>query len=134
MNKLRIFHFQPYDFFERLRIWEDLREGRPAKWPEGLTSEELAYIMENFKLLPNPTEVEMSRLTSEGKSHHFNHLAVLFIGMLLPLLVLMFKLLLPEALKRYYSYDYQAYRGHPEALKFRQFNKLVEEIERSQRG
>jgi len=129
-NPLRVFNFQPLDFFERLRVWEDLRHGRSAKWPEGLTEEEMKYIFENFKLQPLPTEYEAERLTAEASSHSFNHYAVLFLGLFLPMLVLLFKLLLPEALKRYYSYDFQAYRGHPEALKFRQFKRLQEEAER----
>jgi hypothetical protein len=152
--KLLTFTLDPINFFERLRIWDDLRFAQPEKWPEALSLEERKYILDNFKLYQKPAKADeqsqdedkgstqsketkeayeqarkaykqyIEALRREAKNYWWDNLMTTALGMLLPLLVLIFKLTLPEGLKRYYSKRYQAFCGHPDAVRELSFEKV----------
>jgi hypothetical protein len=107
------FTFEPLDFFERLRVWDDLMDGNTSKRPD-LDQKEEEYFNRDYRI----SEKDTKRLKSEGLSYRLYHIAVTFIGMFIPLMVLIFKVFLPESLAKYYSNDYQTYCGHPEAIFF----------------
>jgi hypothetical protein len=53
--------------------------------------------------------------------------AVIFLGMMMPLMCFVFKFLMPDALASYYSVTFQARTGHPEALLFTSPDLLPDE-------
>lgn len=123
----RTFTARPYDFFERLRVLDDLCAGRLPRWPSGeVSQEELAVLKDELKLPTIPPGAEASDaqrtlwdranddMTREAVSLRVIWWVTQAIGMFVPLLTLLYKLMLPQDLTQYYSVAWQLQIGNPE--------------------
>lgn len=147
----------PYSFFQRLRVLEDLKAGRPAQWREvsGQNRRELinfykindntpdeqeaaetaraaaraeaaaknqnladAQVEHAAVLAVKEARVTAARLADDARLFRYTYWVFFFIAMIIPLLVFAMKLLMPQALKDYYSADFQRKSGNYEALVF----------------
>lgn len=117
------FNYAPPPFFSRLRILSRIINGIPPQWPEREYSEtECTIMLDTFKY-PTPNE---GICTSTAKDSTDNGLQALkdqrkkeadalwwmyfvvsFIGIFVPLISLVFKIVAPKELHDYYSSDYQ---------------------------
>ena len=109
-----VFAPAPYDFFERLRVIEDLRAGKAPQWPV-LPEDRIKEIADELDL-EDPTLEQRA-----GRGHFFerSYWAVFFVALVIPMLAVAFKLAMPMDLKNYYSLEYQAERGNPAAVEAR---------------
>ena len=125
------FNLEEIGFAKQFRIFHDVEEGTEPKWPMIQMDEAERNLMrEHFKIQRFPNnkdenshmrlawQYDRQRLKSIGNSLWYQSIAAYFIGMFIPLMVILFKMFIPRELKLYYSARYQAYRGHPEAMKF----------------
>jgi hypothetical protein len=94
------FHDQIYDFFQQLRVLSDLRNARPARWPEaGKEDREALANTFNFK---TPAD-EAAEARIDATFYAYSYWAVIGIAFVIPILLLAFKLLQPQELRDYYS-------------------------------
>lgn len=94
------FRDQTYDFFEQLRVLSDLRNARPARWPEaGAEDREALAKTFNFK---SPVDEE-SEAKIDAVFYAYSYWVVFGIAFVIPVLLLAFKLLQPQELRDYYS-------------------------------
>lgn len=116
-----------YDFFAQLRVLSDLHNGRPPEWP-GSSGEAVELLETEFGLTDppdcSPQEEDAGlcdpawlRARATARIYRYSYLAVLALGMVIPLMVLAAKLLMPKELKTYYSTASQAAHGNPEAVR-----------------
>lgn len=123
----RTFTARPYDFFERLRVLDDLCDGRPPRWPTGdLEEAELAVLTDELKLSfvepdgdATAAEVASWARSAEDLRRQAVGLNLIWwvtqvIGMFIPLLTILYKLMLPLDLKLYYATKWQRRIGNPE--------------------
>lgn len=125
------FTLEEIGFSKQRRIFVDIEDGREPMWPiVQLSKAEREMLAEHFKIqrlpdLSNPNSPEAlawkydrKRLKKNGDLLWQESAAAYFIGVFIPLMVILFKLFMPKELKEYYSARYQAKRGHPEAMRF----------------
>jgi len=94
------FQDKTYDFFEQLRALSDLRNGRPARWPEaGVEDREALANTFNFKTSAD----EVAEAQIDAAFYAFSYWVVFGIAFVIPVLLLAFKLLQPQELRVYYS-------------------------------
>jgi hypothetical protein len=120
------YQLQPYDFFQQLRIIEDISAGRPARWLAPLdvkkdTVKELAvpYVFEDDR-------ITVERLRAEGVLFSKIHWVTTAVAVLIPLLILLMKVLMPADLRVYYSNELQALGGQPEAQALHNLLRMYE--------
>ena len=120
-------------FSKQFRIFHDLEEGKEPRWPTlQMEQVEIDILKKQFKLQRTPDQddkesvaaylwkIDKQKLKDEGELLYAQSLLAYFVGIFVPLMVLLFKFFIPGELKQYYSSEYQANRGHPEALKYRE--------------
>jgi hypothetical protein len=107
-----VYEAPSYDFFEQLRVLQDLREGVWAKWPiDPAMQKDLA---KKYGLEWHPAHDP--RLASEAKLFDRTYWVTFAIAFVIPMLVLAVKLLMARELAAYFSSEYQARNGNPDAL------------------
>lgn len=121
-----VYRDQPYDFFQRLRVLNDIYYGRPARWPAISKSAQ-----KNLAGLFGLQDVSEERRLAEAKQFQLSYWIVYVIAIVIPLLILAIKLLMNRELKEYYSSYYQAAKGNPQALAFIRAQHEVPIIRRS---
>jgi hypothetical protein len=127
------FRFDKIGFSKQYRIFHDLEEGKEPRWPTlQMEQVEIDILKKQFKLQRTPDQndknslaaqlwaIDKQKLKDEGKLLKNQSFLAYFVGIFVPLMVLLFKFFIPGELKQYYSSEYQANRGHPEALKYRE--------------
>jgi hypothetical protein len=138
-----VFQDQSYDFFQQLRVLSDLRNARPARWPEGTTYQDRGLLVENSKREEknaangangaNTSDATAALIQEEIKKaedeERLNakideqfytqaYWAIFGIAFVIPLLLLAFKLLQPQDLSDYYSNEAQRMYGNYDAILF----------------
>ena len=110
-----------YDFFERLRVLEDLRAAEDARWPAGVRHDQMKKLSEDYGIdYVAPEDVEgKRRLARDAALFEKSYKAAFGIALVIPLLILAVKFLMTPEVKAYYSSEHQAYAGNPEALALR---------------
>lgn len=122
-----------YDFFERLRVLADLRSGRLPRWPETDVETRKRLIREYG--LPDPAPVTCGQRSADNKElepcepveaserramaatqFNWSYWVAFGLAIVIPLVVIGWKLVAMDELKPYYSLETQARAGHPEAL------------------
>ena len=98
-NDKFIFKPEPYDFFERLRVIEDLRHERSPQWPK-IPKERILAIAEEHSL-----ELPGHMRSDQTHNEFFNriYISVFILSAVVPMLAIAFKLTLPARLKQYYA-------------------------------
>jgi hypothetical protein len=94
--------------FRQLRIIDDLRAGTPPRWPEG-NEAVIAQVRERYAVedVAEP----------ETRAYQLIYWVALTVGMVIPLMALLFKLVMSSSdLATYYSLDAQWDAGNPDAL------------------
>ncbi len=112
---------KPYDFFKRLRILEDLKDGNPAQMPDKRLNEaDEEFLATKLRVpgLARGDQANKMRATN-ASIFQWQYWIVYFIAMVIPLLVIAFKLIIPTELRDYYSSDKQAEAGNYEAMRLR---------------
>ncbi|MBI4853510.1 MAG: DUF4407 domain-containing protein [Acidobacteria bacterium] len=101
--------YQPdnYDFFERLRIINDLYYGLPPRWPDGANEYE-KQLNETFKIV-NPAKDQTLKDRREDEASQFRrtYWTVFAVAMFIPLLAMIMKIFMPKELQDYYSKEKQ---------------------------
>jgi hypothetical protein len=112
------FHYdeRPYSFTEQLRVLNDLRKGRAMQRrnPAGLDSK----FMNDLLKLGNAQDLNQSssdERTSRAEALNVIYYGLFAVSLFIPCMGLLFKLTIHPQLANYYSEEYQARRGHPEA-------------------
>ena len=122
------FNPKPKGFFARLRIIKDLCSDTLPEWPK-LSKKKIQLIADEYGL-EDPTAADV--IKGSGAFFARSYWAVFFISMIIPFLALAFKLAMSTDLKNYYSSEYQASIGNPEAILTRAYGeakrKKMEEL------
>lgn len=135
------FTFADYSFLDKFRIIDDLRAGRPARWP-GAEPDKINFLKETYGLYDDNDVSELQvnqkmdeetkkaieaenqriraerkeRIDAETRNADRAYYAVFGVALIIPFMSLLFKLIMPAPLSYYYSSAWQAKQGHPEAL------------------
>ena len=119
-TKLWVYERQDYDFFRQLRVLEDLKSGEPPRWPD-VAPEARDQLTQEYSLEAASQLGDEARRRRAAETVQFRrtYYVVYFVAMVIPLLILAFKLLMAAELKSYYNSSDQAELGHPDALAFR---------------
>jgi len=116
--------FSPtYTWLDQLRIINDLRLGRPARWP-GAPKETIQTLMLEFPQLNNETQDD-----ADADKHNANrtYWAIFSVAMIIPIMSLLFKMIMPSHLSYYYSSKFQSLSGHPDAEALERVVYLMEQ-------
>jgi hypothetical protein len=109
--------FPDYDFLDKLRIIDDLRQGKAPRWPGG-SEEDLAAVKKQFGL-QDPTEESRN---SDAWNASRTYWAVFFFALVVPFTSLLFKLIMPAHLSLYYSHDWQSRQGNGWSIDVQSWN------------
>ncbi|MCP4661611.1 MAG: DUF4407 domain-containing protein [bacterium] len=108
-----------YDFFEQLRVLNNLRRTETPRW-RGVSEDERAEIGDQFGLRDISAESQAlwEQFQEDAALFNFSYWVVYIIALIIPLLIIAVKLLLSEELKAYFSAAHQNAVGNPEAKAF----------------
>jgi hypothetical protein len=112
---------QSYDFFQKLRVLSDLSDGRPPRWPSEASDAHIEVLAKTFKFKGlSEAENAEDALNRQIDSRFYTraYWAVFVIAMVIPTLMLGFKLLQPEEMRHYYSSARQAEAGNYGVVRF----------------
>jgi hypothetical protein len=130
------YRFPVYDFFEQLRVLSDLRDGRPPLWrgasPGMVDQLKAEYGLDDAQRCvdegrerrglhpegqhtPPCDPIAWERHIAQTHLFFFAWLVIYGIALVLPSLVIAMKLLLPQALKDYYTHHKQVASGYADA-------------------
>jgi hypothetical protein len=117
----RILYPKPADFTDRLRILDDLRNGKPPLWPSS-SDEVRAGAVQLFGLEdptgPDTPAKQKIRERLEQNADLFGRVywVAFLMASVIPLLTVAFKLMMAGELRDYYSTQAQARAGNPGAI------------------
>ena len=120
------FDVRPYSFAEQRRVLDDLRFGRPIQ-RHNLT-------LVNPKLLSDELKLQDQRIADQASKDDRNSSALVItslywslfiVALFIPAMGLFFKLIIHARLGDYYSEEYQAASGHPEAMQAVQTDQFL---------
>lgn len=107
---------------DRLAILDDIRHGRPPRWPD-CSDETKQIVIATFPgVAPSPEHVDEERVMSTAAAYSWIYGIMHIVAILIPLAAVFWKLNYSKDAKVYYSMVHQARNGHPGAIK--QFQKL----------
>jgi hypothetical protein len=111
------YHYESGDVFQQLEILEDLKQGRPARWPmiDAQTRSKLAatYALDDPAVV---TAEELARRADSAALYQHAYKIAFIIALVIPVLVMATKILLAGELAAYYSLHRQAESGNPDAI------------------
>jgi len=118
---------RPYSFAEQRRVLDDLRYARPVE-RHNLTLVHSDVLQDELKLEDPKTEDEHTNGDREAFAAVANQLywALFVVAIFIPAMGLLFKLIIHHRLADYYSEEYQAASGHPEAMHAIQTDEFLE--------
>jgi hypothetical protein len=112
---------QSYDFFQQLRVLSDLTNGRPPRWPSEASQAYIETLATNFKfkgLSEKEQQEDAVNRMIDAEFFNKSYWAVFVIALVIPTLMIAFKLLQPRELREYYSSRKQMESGNYGVIRF----------------
>lgn len=107
------YRFNAPPFFERLRMLDDLTEGLPPRWPTGTPSPEEIDLLDAQLHMDHPDALDYEVELRESERLWTMWWATLAVGMIIPVIAFLFKLMIPKDLKDYYRPSFQFRQLNP---------------------
>ena len=115
--------YEAADLPERIRILDDLRANRPARWPPDASAAALRDLEQEFR-------IEISSEPSSGASSFLRFgywLVMMATGLIFPLMLFAYRLMRSPQSDSYYSIEWQDRAGDPRAQQYNRLDAAMEE-------